>query len=73
MKERLKKLGSIPAAGGSAAAGGVGGGLGGSDVGWTVPVWVCAVVGAVCAVFIVIIINDVREAVRLYRLGRRRR
>ncbi|MFJ9176997.1 hypothetical protein [Streptomyces sp. NPDC102360] len=73
MMKRLKRLGAIPAAGGSAAAGGVGGGLGGSDVGWTVPVWICAVVGAVCAVFLVLIINDIREAVRLYRSGRRRR
>ncbi|MFJ9173921.1 hypothetical protein [Streptomyces sp. NPDC102360] len=68
MKKRLKKIGAVPGAA-AAGFGGYGGATGGSDVGWTVPLWVCAVVGAVCAVFIVVIINDVREAVRLDREG----
>ncbi|MGP3775421.1 hypothetical protein ACTWJ8_31835 [Streptomyces sp. SDT5-1] len=71
MKKRLKKIAALP---GTAAAGvgGYGGATGGNEAGWTVPVWICAVVGAVCAIFIVIIINDAREAIRHSREGRSR-
>ncbi|MCX4832316.1 hypothetical protein OG746_45350 [Streptomyces sp. NBC_01016] len=71
MKKHLKKnLGAVPGGAAVSVAGGASGAAWGGSGGAVVPWWLCALVGIVLLPLIVIIVQNVRDMVRLAKANR---